>query len=463
VKSSDQGSDRPLWLDDSPAPLAGRPAAQRADFAVIGAGLAGLSTAYHLLERWPGARVVVLEASRVGAGASGRTTGMLSPGVGQSIVALARRLGKDGARAAYQATLAAVAEVQALIARTDIACELAMTGQLVVARSPGGRRRLRAVAELMDELGLPFAALDEPATAGRIRLRPLPGSSRAADGPAALLYPQAGTLHPVQLLQGLLARVRAAGGLVYEGTRVLALEGTAGPGPARLRLADGSLVAEQVVVATAGYTPALGRLRGRVLPVHLQALATEPLSAEELLTIGWAGREGVMDARRLFSYLRLTADHRIVFGGGRPRYRYGGATDIDIDAGLDADAADALAALRRELANTFLPPFQARVARTWTGVIGYVVDALPTIGREPRSPRVLHLCGWCGHGVALATAAGRWAAALLAEERPEAAADSAAGLPWFRSRPPRVPTELARYVGFRASVATMAALDRLDR
>jgi gamma-glutamylputrescine oxidase len=443
----------PLWLDAAPPPAPRPPRYERADLAIVGAGLAGLSTAFHVLVRSPGARVIVLEAARVGAGASGRTTGMLSPGVGQSVVALAARLGKERARATYAATLEAVRAVQKLIVTQGIDCELTMSGQLVVARSAGGRRRLQQTLAMMRELEQPVEALDDAATARRIRLQPLRGGADEKAGPAALYYPTAGTLHPVKLLGGLLERVRDRGGQLYEDARVRRIESTGDGAAVRLHLDDGPIVADQVVVATAGYTPELGLLRGRVLPVHLQALATEPLSASELDAIGWAGREGVLDARRLFGYLRLTTDNRVVLGGGLPRYRFGGATD----AGNDTAA---LLALRHELAQTFPKEVQPRVERMWTGVIGYVVDALPTIGRDPRSPRVLHLCGWCGHGVALATAAGSWAAQLLQDGN---RVDSGPDLPWFRAAPPRVPTEVARYVGFRASVWSMALLDRLDR
>ncbi len=443
----------PLWLDDAPPPTVRPlpPEPLRADIAIVGAGLAGLSTAFHVLQRWPGATVVILEADRLGAGASGRTTGMLSPGVGQSVVGLCRRLGKARARATYLATLDAVRAVETLITSTGLNCELAMTGQLVVARSPGGRRRLAQTLATLQELELPVTALDDEATAQRIRLQPLRPYPAAPPGPAALFYPTAGTLHPVKLLTGLLTHVRACGGELYEGARVRRIDASPDQHTVRLYTEGAQVLADQVVLATAGYTPDLGFLKGKVLPVQLQALVTEPLDAAAQAVIGWAGREGVLDARRIFGYLRLTADNRVVLGGGPPRYRYGGST---------RPGPAAPKTLHTELMHTFPQEVVPRIQRTWTGVIGYVVDALPTIGRDPRWPRVLHLCGWCGHGVALATAAGRWAAQLL--EADGLAADQRL-LPWFRAAPPAVPTELARFIGFTASVATMALWDRLDR
>ncbi|MFY9821352.1 MAG: FAD-dependent oxidoreductase, partial [Thermoanaerobaculia bacterium] len=127
-----------------------------ADVAIIGGGLTGLSAAHHLLASRPGARIVVLEAERLGAGASGRTTGMLGPGVGQSFASLVRRLGLTKAQALYRATLKAVEYVRDLVAAEGIECELEMTGQIVVARSQAGRARLQAQTALFDACALPY-------------------------------------------------------------------------------------------------------------------------------------------------------------------------------------------------------------------------------------------------------------------------------------------------------------------
>lgn len=415
----------------------------RADVAVIGGGLAGLSAAYHLLERRPGARVVVLEAERLGAGASGRTTGLLGPGVGQSLAALVRRHGPARARALYVATLRAVEEVGRLIAKEGIECELEMTGHLIVGRSAAGRARLGALAALMERLDLPVEVLDDGALDRAIRLAPWEGWK--GSGPAALRLPVAGTLHPIRLLSGLADCVTDRGGAIFETARVT---GVGDGRPVQLAIeGGGALIADEVVVATGGYTSSLGLLRGRILPVHLQVVVTERLEGRALERLGWKGREGVLDARRIFNYFRLTADDRIVFGGGAPRYRWGGRTDDDWSS---VAALDRLAA---ELERTFPPEVQLRPAGGWTGVIGYVVDALPAIQRMRRRPSILHVVGWCGHGIALAVASGAWVARLLC--------DGAApnDLPWFRDNPPLLPSEVVRWLAARASVRMMSMLD----
>jgi glycine/D-amino acid oxidase-like deaminating enzyme len=182
-----------------------------------------------------------------------------------------------------------------------------------------------------------------------------------------------------------------------------------------------------------------------VLPVHLQALATAPLPAATRAALGWTGREGVVEARRLFSYFRLTADGRLVFGGGAPRYHWGGSPPAD-------EPDRALRYLRRALATTFSPGSGVAalpVTHVWTGVIDYTLDALPAFGRDPARPALLYAAGWCGHGLALSVAAGDWLARLLDDR--SATADP---------RPPALPGEALRWLGFHAAVGAMSLLDR---
>lgn len=446
----------PVWSSARPAPLPlWTGGTLRADVAVIGGGFTGLSAAHHILARRPGARVVVLESGRVGDGASGRTTGMLGPGVGQSLSALVRRFGPARARALYAATLRAVDDVDELLERERIECELIKSGQIVVARSPAGRARLAALTALLDRLKLPFEGLDDAALDRTIRVLPLKTNGRVVpDHPAAVRLPNAGVLHPARLLAGLADRIQTRGGSILESARVAAIKPSPKPGAAPVNLVmagGGQVLADDVILATAGFTSDIDVLRGRVLPVHLQVLVTEPLDARARELIGWSGREGVLDARRLFTYFRLTADDRIVFGGGAPRYHWGGrTTDVEQDSG------SALDALERELHATFDPRCALRVSGGWTGVIGYVLDALPAIHRMRGHPRVLHAVGWCGHGVALSIASGAWIAKILHDgAAPE-------DLPWYRDDPPRIPTEPLRWLSFRAAISAMSLMDRIS-
>ncbi|HSD46038.1 MAG TPA: FAD-dependent oxidoreductase [Pyrinomonadaceae bacterium] len=420
-----------------------------ADVAIIGAGFTGLSVAYHLLKMDPKKTVVVLEADKLGAGASGHTTGMLGPGVGRNLAGLVNRYGAQTAKALYQATMDAVNNVRNLITNEAIDCELEMSGQIIVARTAAGRRRLKTQAALMDRLELPHELLDEKELDRVIRMVPAPG--KPEDGPVGLRLANAGILHPIRLLAGLAACVTRIGGQIFEGARVLRVVNSKANAPVQLQLNNGAnVVADRVVIATAGYTPSLGVLRGRILPVHLQVVATEPLDAQTLRAIGWQGREGIVDSRRIFNYFRLTNDNRIVFGGGMPRYHWGGSTERN-----SSSTERCLDDLASELHRTFPAVSQLRIARAWSGLIGYVADALPAIHLSNAKGAVSHLVGWSGHGVALAVASGAWISSLVLNEQAHER------LPWFREKPPLVPFELVRYLGFRSTVKVMSLLDAL--
>jgi glycine/D-amino acid oxidase-like deaminating enzyme len=456
---------RAIWDDAASAvEISGALTPAPLDVAVVGGGLAGLSVAYHALLRHPGLRVAVIEAGLIGGGASGRSTGMVGPGVGQSLGALVRRLGRKAAGRAYAATLDAVRTTVALVRREGIACDLEETGQILVARSRGDRRRLHREAALMADLYLPHAALDDAHLETRIRLGPAEGSD--ADGPAGLRLSTAALVHPGKLVAGLAARVRARGGVLCQGLRVQPIRSDARTGsgltldaaPTQGNGPRIAIAARRVVVATGGYTPSLRLFTGRVLPLHLQALATAPLPPEALHHLAWGGREGIVETSRVFNYFRLTHDNRLVFGGGTPRYLWNGTSAA-------ASAARALQGLESTLRRRFAAvPGMARVPIThaWTGLIDYVLDGLPMIGARRDEPRLLHVLGLCGHGLALSVAAGAWLADRLDDDGAPQAEVSALAPSWLRDRPGvLLPTEPVRWLACHAALGAMRVMDRL--
>jgi gamma-glutamylputrescine oxidase len=427
--------EAPPW--GSPRSLSPLPAGvEGAEIVVVGAGLAGLSVAAELLTRRPGADVLVLDAVGAGGGASGRSTGMLTPGVGQDLVGQRRRWGARRTRAVYALTLDAIQAAVSWIEREGIECELSLGGQLIVARGRRGRHRVARTARVLAELGLPLEVLDDAGLAGRLRLPPdlrAPGL-----GPAALRLPVAGTLHPLKLASALADRVAARGGRLAQ-ARVARLHNGS------LELSDGRrLAADRAVLAVGGLAERLGVLRGRVLPLRLRALVSEPLSTSAQEALGWSAGQGVIDSRRLFDYFRLTPDRRLVFGGGRP-----GLGPAHADLTRSEDHALGLA-FRRLFPHGRAPG----VARSWAGTIGYTLDGVPALGPLPGLPRVLHVGGWCGHGIALSLAAGRWAADLLAGVSPPPA-------PWLRSSPPLLPSRPLRWLGCHSVLSLMSLGDRL--
>lgn len=435
----------PIWTTEQTSPTRQfQGESLRVDTVVIGAGLTGLSSACHLLQAQPDKELIVLESQQIGAGASTRSTGMLTPGIGQNLAALSRKVGADKARAMYNKTLWAVEYVEQLSKELAIDCEIDMTGQLITARGPKGSSRLLTQAKTYAELGLPHKVVSHSELEELVHLNPV---SAAAEEAAAIRLPVAGTLHPGRLLDGLARQVTKLGGTIYEKAKVLDISDGQ---PATITLeGGGKVIADEVILATSGYTPDLKIFRGRVLPVHLSVLLTEPLSQEAMDILGWKGRECIIDSRRLFNYFRLTKDNRIIFGGGLPRYHWGGSTYSD--SGKMNDLDDLLA----EFNSTIPDEIKPAIDRSWSGLIDYVLDTLPVIQRLTDKPAVTHVGGWCGHGVAMSVASGAWVAHLLSKGEPPEA------LPWFRSKPPMLPFESVRWLGFRATTRVMALMDRM--
>lgn len=445
--------ESPIWGEISRVQYQSCPQGSiRVDVAIVGGGVTGLSTAYHLLLRYPTLRVVVLEAANVGSGASCRSTGMLGPGVGQNLLGLIRRHGNLGAEALYRETLRAVTMVRDLVATEHIDCDLFLTGQIHWARSTAGRRRLSAEADWLNARGFYVELLDDNSLAEHIRLPVTTGNRNG--GPAALRLRVAGIVHPGKLIAGMAKAAIDRGACIYEHSPVSALTGYADDGKVRVSLASGGeVLADQAVLATAGYTSNLGWLRRRIIPLQLQALATEPIPSTLLANIGWSGREGIVEARRIFNYFRLSSNNCLIFGGGAPR------SCLDPSAGIESIPASALTDLRHRLFSTFpdLACEGIRISHGWTGTIGYVLDGLPAIGRCSEAPSIVHAVGWCGHGLALGIAAGDWITDLLARNDVATACDL--GLAWFRDDPPQLPCRPLHSLAVRAAVAALRVMD----
>lgn len=416
-------SEQSFWDREDPAPATPLRGVTQAQVAVVGGGIAGLSVAYHLARA--GVDVALVEAGRVGDGATGRSTGMLGPGVGDGVLAVRRRFGDGVAREMMQATVEAVDLVRDLAQAEGIACDLVPGGQVHAALTPGHARRRWQEAQAWRALGVDAEWLDGPA------LRQATGSDAYVGG---LRLEPAALVDPVRLCRGLRDAAVRRGARVHEATRVVRLE------PGRVITAQGEVRARDVVVATNAFTPALGLLPGQVVLLHARALVSAPLPAEALAALGGVGRDAVIDARSFFHYHRLTPDGRLLLGGATLRRRPRDA----------ADDARAWARLTAEVEALFPALAPLRVDGRWSGPLGFTWDRLPLVGQV--APRLHALVGWCGHGLALGAWSGARLASALAGQAPLPA------LPWVRGRAPAVPAAIGRVV-----VAAMStALDVMD-
>jgi glycine/D-amino acid oxidase-like deaminating enzyme len=407
--------------------------AAKADVAIVGGGFTGLATAIAIARRQPDRRVVLLEGARCGYGASGRNGGFADV-VYPAFETFVARHGAERGRAVYDAIATGLAAIDRLVRQDGVACDLEHNGSIRMAATDAQIGELAAEREAFTSIGVPARLLDAAELRGLVRTERFR---------AGLLVPDTAILNPAKLARGMARVAESLGVGIHEATRVVRIE----PGrPIRITTEHGSVDAAQAVLATNGYTPQLGFFRARLLPLCNYVVATEPLSAERWEAIGWAGRQGLSDARVLFMYLRPTTDGRIVAGGEMAPYFEGSRPS-------SGNYAPAIAKLERSLVETFPPLAGVRFEHAWGGTMAFTRDFTPRIGTLGSDGNFFFGLGYCGEGVVMSQVAGRILAGFVAGD-----GGAFAALPFVGGAPPWVGFEPLRAVGVKAVEAALRAL-----
>lgn len=366
------------------APLRG---ALHADVVVVGAGYAGLSAAIELAQR--GRRVVVLEADRICAGASGRNGGQAIVGIASGQGVPEAQLGREDARRIWDMSLEAIGLIDTRIAAFDIACDR-VRGYLYVADSARKARALHEeLAVAQRNYGLQ-ADIVQGADVGRY--------IRSPRYCAAAFENVSGHLHPLKYGLGLAAAARALGVEIFEHSPVVDL---ARGHTVLARTPMGEVRAGFAVLAgnctLAEYGPRVApEIRPRIMPVGTYMVATAPVTAamsEGLIS----ARAAVCDNNFVLDYFRFSADHRMLFGG---RVSYTTRTPRKLEA-----------TMRQRLAAVFPALAGVPVEFVWGGFVDISMNRAPDFGRLGHN--IYYLQGFSGHGVALTGLAGRLVAEAI--------------------------------------------------
>lgn len=391
-----------------------------ADVCVVGGGLAGLSTALSLVER--GRNVVVLEARRVAWGASGRNGGFVGPGYAAGVDALVKRVGAAQARRLYDLSVDAVELIRRRIAHYAIACEPVEAGMLRAWWVNERQEPHRVRDHLRETLGCELEFWP------RERLRETLVTTRYHD---ALLYPGNFHFHPLNYALGVAAAVEAGGGRIFEASPATALE--LDRAEKRVRCAQGSVKARQVVLACGGYVDGLHpKVSGAVRPIATWVMATEPLG--ERLKEVMRGPYSVIDSRFDFDYYRPLPDTRILWGGGITIRR--------------SDPNSLGEIMRGKLLTVYPQLAGVRVECAWSGLMGYPRHSMVQIGEV--SPGAWYSNGFGGHGMGTTTLAGELVAAAIAEGDDRYRLFAPFGLDWTGGRAGLVAVEaIYRWNRFR--------------
>jgi len=348
----------------------------RADVCVIGAGFTGISTALHLAER--GFNVHVVEANKVGWGASGRNGGQMIGGIsGDSKMASA--LGVEGERILWDMGWAGHEIIRDRVATYDIDCDL-KSGYVDVAIKPRHIRDLETYYRLLEKYDFPhhYQILSKHETQDLLGTEAYIGALRNEGN---------GHVHPLNLCLGEAAAAVSLGATIYEQSPVLEIKRGE---KAIVITEEGSITADFVVLAGNAYHFLEPKLRGILFPVNSFIIGSEPLSDALVDQINPQDL-AVCDPNYILEYFRLSADKRLLFGG---RFTYFGSDPEVIKQNL----IPRMLKIYPQLANT-------KFDYGWGGTIGVSANRVPQMGRL--APNIIYSQGYSGHGVNVTHLAGK--------------------------------------------------------
>ncbi|KQV75606.1 FAD-dependent oxidoreductase [Aeromicrobium sp. Root344] len=424
----------PFWLDTPDRPPA-RPALAgdlTTDLAVVGGGFTGLWTALMAKERDPACDVVLIEAGRIAGEATGRNGGFCSASLTHG-EANGRDRWPDEYDQLHRLGMENLDEIAATIERYGIDCDFRRTGELAVATRPH---------ELADYDSSAPDFLDAEALRREVDSPTYLGGTWDREGTAML--------DPARLAWGLAAAAEAAGVVIVEHTPVRDL--TAHGDGTTLVTGTGSVTARRVALATNAFPSLLKRLRFHTVPVYDYVLMTEPLTDDQLASIGWQHRQGLSDSGNQFHYYRITADNRILWGGYDAIYHFGRRIGPKYD-----HRPQTYATLAANFFETFPQLSGLQFSHHWGGVIDTCTRFCAFFGTA-RDGAVAYATGYTGLGVGASRFGANVMLDLLSGEETERTR-----LEMVRSKPLPFPPEPFAWIGIQITTWSLKRADRTGR
>ena len=378
-----------------------RPALQgaaQADVVIIGGGFTGLNAALHLTQAGVGA--TVLEAERVGFGASGRNGGFCCLGGGMlDDAALDRKSGRAERLGWRQAEVAAIRQVEDFIAARGINVDRHSRGETQLAHRPRDFEEMRG--------RLAYYAENYGVTARLTEKADLAAEGLNAGFEGAITVPIGFGLNPRKYVTALAQAAEEAGAAICHNSPATGVTGR--KGAFEVTTPRGCIRAERVIIATNGYSsedlPTW--LAARYMPTQSSVIVTRPMTEAELAAQGWTSQQACYDSRHLLHYFRLMPDNRMLFG---------------VRGGLMSNPNSERRALARARADfeAMFPAWRhVETPHGWSGMVCIARNRMPFVGQVPDQPGIFAGLCYHGNGVAMASYSGAILADLVRGITPE--------------------------------------------
>ena len=433
----------PYWLDDVDEPDSNPTAVHNedCDLCVVGGGFTGLWTAIIAKQRDAKRDVVLIDAHEIGSGASSRNGGFMDYSLTHGIANAQQRF-PDEVDVLEQLGRENIAEIEKVIREYNIDCDFERNGAIEVASTwhpENYTDELKEDYSILRDLGHDVVWLDRDAMNAEVHSPVFTGGLWAKDTSALV--------DPARLAWGLKRVAQTLGVRIYEDTRAGEISET--KSGIEIKTALAKIQAQNVALATNTFKPLLRKMNKYIAPVYDYCLVTEPLTMQQLESIGWRNRQGLADCSNQFHYFRLTADNRILWGGYDAIYYFGGQMDKELES-----RPESWAMLSSQFFTTFPQLEGVKFSHMWGAPIDTCSRYSVFWGTHYKN-RVAYAIGYTGLGVAASRFGGEVMLDLLAGSSTRATKTE-----FVQTKPRAFPPEPFRFIGIQA---TRWSLDYEDR
>ncbi len=371
----------------------------KADIVIIGGGFTGLSAAYHLAQRYPNKKIVLLEGAYCGYGASGRNGGHHGADIG-GIPEYTEEFGLEKGKKAYKVSEYGEEMIKTFVYKHGIDCEFHENGCLEAALTEEQMSDFEEQQKQYALMGINAELLQGHSFKKEIQSPRFIGGLKVLNG---------GRVNPAKLVRGMKKVVEQMGVEIREQTLVLNVRSGK---IHQVETEQGMISAPILVLGLNAYSHNLGYFKSGTIPVGAYNIATAPLSKEQLSEIGWHKGSIITDARPDFNYLLLSQDNRIIIGGSKyPYYANDGLSS--------GNNKQVLKVIEKDLFLTFPQLEGLRINHKWGGPVSVTLDFIPSVGVMGTHKNIFYGVGYGGHGISFAHTAARIMTDLIAGEKTE--------------------------------------------